>query len=60
VFDDATPQIVFYINGTLVATITTNRPLANTGMGIEFSAAEPSTFANPIIYIAAVAAQCDF
>lgn len=60
IFDDATPQIFFCINDVNVATISTHLPPANTGMAVEFSAAEPSSFANPILYISQIAVQSDY
>lgn len=60
IFDDTTPAVKFYIDGTLVATITTHLPRASKNLAIQFSAAEPSSFAGEAINIIQIAAQSDF
>jgi hypothetical protein len=59
VCDDSVPNIKFYVDGVLGATITTHLPPTHTGYAIDLSAGEPSTFFNPIIYISHIAVQCD-
>lgn len=59
IFDDGAGTVKFYIGSTLVATISTHLPTSGTKMGVELSAAEPSSFSNPIIYIAQIAVQAD-
>jgi hypothetical protein len=58
-FDDANSRILYYINDVLVATITTHLPAANTALGIELSASEPSSFASPSLWISQIAVQTD-
>jgi hypothetical protein len=58
-FDDANSRILYYINDALVATITTHLPAANTALGIELSASEPSSFASPSLWISQIAVQTD-
>jgi hypothetical protein len=59
VFDDGGGTIKFYIGATLVATISSHLPASGQHMGVELSASEPSSFINPILFIAQIAVQAD-
>jgi len=52
IFNDGTPNVLFYINGTLVATITTHLPSASTNLRFLVSQTPNTNTTNMGIYLA--------
>ncbi len=59
-FDDANSQIIFYIDGVSVATLTANLPPANTALAVSIDGRWATAKLNPLFGVAFVAEQVDF